>query len=291
MATQQDDMDMDITEDFNEVWELLQKDDKQWVDIPIPKDELPKADFDIGFEPVVQQNKRYKTTTEAERDAILSSSESDKTKNTTKYAVASFKNWLVTNGKSEDFETLPLQTLNKLLEVYYAEVKSIKGTELSKGTFVTLRAGLSRHINSPPYKRNIVIMSAPEFSTSNRMFAAVLKKGKKQGNDQAKHFPPISALDLEKLRDPFAFDEERPTELQQKVFFDTQLIFARRGRENLRNLTKHSFTFATDDMGLEYCEMAYNEHTKNHQTMEGAQARPRMYENKTDTCPIASLKS
>ena len=57
------------------------------------------------------------------------------------------------------------------------------------------------------------------------------------------------------------------------------------------DLTKTSFTFGMDDVGLEYCELSHNE-TQNHQNVyEGPQTRPRMYEMpEDDLCPIKSMK-
>ena len=275
------------------------------VDIQIPC-------FDIGIDAVLQEimevptqelltepmqteekeiiNKRFKKTTEAERDDILTGCDSQATKKSTKYTVSTFKSWLIANGQSEDFEMLPFDVINKQLEVYYTEIKSVKGHALSKSSFVGIRSGINRHINSPPFKRNTTIMQAPEFSTSNKMFISVLKKSKQEGNDRTHHYPPIATLDLEKIRDPFAFDWDIPTELQQKVFFETQYYFARRGRENLRELKKTSFDFKRDDKGKEFCEISFNEKTKNHQVMKGPQTKPRMYETGEEDCPIQSLK-
>ena len=49
----------------------------------------------------------------------------------------------------------PFQSLNKLLEVFYWEVKSMDGSTLSKSTFVSLRSGISKHLRNPPFKRNV----------------------------------------------------------------------------------------------------------------------------------------
>ena len=77
---------------------------------------------------------------------------------------------------------------------------------------------------------------------------------------------------------------------KRRHFFDLMFNFARRGRENLRDLRKTSFTFSTDASGAEYCEMEYNEKTKKHQSVENDQTKPRIYGNDEITCPIKSLK-
>ena len=118
----------------------------------------------------------------------------------------------------------------------------------------------------------------------------VLTEFPPRNNDKTKHFPPISDLDLEKLQEPNAFDLSKPSELQEKVFFDLQFGFAKRGREHVRDLKKSSFVFGRDDTGLEYIEINCNEHSKNYQKSQGPQSRPRILETRTETCPINSFK-
>ena len=75
---------------------------------------------------------------------------------------------------------------------------------LSKSTFAGIRAGLTRHLQGPPFKRKFTIMNAPAFTSSNRMFLSVLKRIKHDGKDQASHYPSISGNDLKKVLSPEA---------------------------------------------------------------------------------------
>ena len=79
-------------------------------------------------------------------------------------------------------------------------------------------------------------MSSPEFATSNRMFYAVIKNLKQQGLDQSKHFDPINSEDFKKLNDEKSFDLTDPFQLQEKVFFDVMLNFARNVHNNVFQL-------------------------------------------------------
>ena len=153
-----------------------------------------------------------------------------------------------------------------------------------------LRSGLNRHLTRPPHKKNFCLMSDPAFHNSNQMFDAVIKQMKGMGKDESKHYPHISENDLKSLQSPGAFNLNSPKELQEKVFFDIQLNFGRRGGENLRSLKKDTFIFAKDDSDLEYVEFRHHEKTKNHPNFNPNQARPRLYELKNEICPIKSLK-
>ena len=95
--------------------------------------------------------------------------------------------------KNREICQLAKKTRFTVLEIYYTEVKSKKGTELSKSTFIGLRAGLNRYINEPPYNETI-IMTAPVFSTSNRMMASVLNRVKKGGGRITKHKQTVSDM-------------------------------------------------------------------------------------------------
>ena len=126
------------------------------------------------------------------------------------------------------------------------------------------------------------------------MFKAMLRKLKKEGLDQTKHHSAISENDLIKLRTSNVLSTETPRGLLRKVWFDIMLSFARRGRENLRDLKASAFTIKKDECGQEYVEMTYAEATKNHQgdnlKDKDFESRPRMYATNTAQCPVASFK-
>ena len=149
--------------------------------------------------------------------------------------------WLSSRGEEQGFEYFDNEKLNRLLEIFYAEAKNKEGKTYSKSTLISIRAGINRHIRNPPFKRNVFIMNSPEFTTSNRMLFAVIKNLKENGLDFTTHFPPISKADLEILQDSSSFNLTNPKQLQQKVFFDIMINFARRGQENLRSLKKKLF--------------------------------------------------
>ena len=211
------------------------------------------------------------------------------TKRNTRYAVGLFKKWLEENYGNGDFEQLNEENLNTLLAQFYAEVRSEKGDFLSKSTLVTIRSGIQRHLDSPPYNKNFGICSNPAFAYSNKMFATVVKRCKQEGNDKTKHHAIIPDEDMKKILSAKAFNLQNPKDLQLKVFFDIQYYFARRGRENLRNLKKSHFTTATDDSGKRFVEMTINESTKNHPTSDENVQTHRMYETGKTNCPVQSF--
>ena len=127
--------------------------------------------------------------------------------------------WLYENRHNADFETMSNEAINELLTIFYTEVKSADGKDLSKSTYVCIRSGIGRHLRNPPYNRNLILHNSETYATSNRMFLSVLKKLKEEGKDCSVHYPAIADSDLAMLKAETAFNTNNPKELQQKVFF------------------------------------------------------------------------
>ena len=90
------------------------------------KKSTPKRTSNVSPPPPTTTGSRFKKTTIEERNDLLLGLESANTKKNTKYAVKLFREWLEVNGHSVEFENLGDKDLNKLLEVFYTEVRSKK---------------------------------------------------------------------------------------------------------------------------------------------------------------------
>ena len=190
-----------------------------------------------------------------------------------------------------NFERKTDPELNTLLEGFYSEVCQQDGTPYSKNSLLGIRSAITRHLNCPPFKRNVQLSHSDAYSTSNRMLFAVFKDLRGQGLDLTKNKDIITNQDMKVLLNEQSFDTRSPSQLQEKVFFDIIHYGGRRGRENLRSLKKDSFVFGSEETSREYAELAHNEHTKNHHTMnEAPQSKPCIYETHKPNCPVLSLK-
>ena len=122
-------------------------------------------------------------------------------------------------GRSADFELLEEKELDDVLTKFYPEARKKNGEKYSKSSLVGIRASISRHLTSPPFKKNFKIMDCTSFVQSNRMLYAVVKDLKKEGLDTSRHYPAINEIDLEKVKKSKAFNQENQKQLQEKVFF------------------------------------------------------------------------
>ena len=123
------------------------------------------------------------------------------------------------------------------------------------------------------------------------MFKGYLRQLRQDGEDIVVHHEPIPPEVLKKIRSEL--DLNNPKQLQQRVFVEIELHFARRGREGLRNLKKESFVAKIDENQREYFCIGHFEIEKTKQgtckDKENKQAR--MYATGAgDNCPVAILK-
>ena len=179
-----------------------------------------------------------------------------------KYNFSPFLEWLVTRGLSIQFEEFETTELADLLKQFYGELRKKDGNEYSKSSLINVRAAINRHLTSAPYNLIINVIRDPPFQQANQVFTALIKELRRQGNDNTQHKVPISPADMEKLYSSGTLSCENPKSLQNKVYLELSLHFARRGREGLRELRKDSFAVGTDSTGNEYVFQTYHEKEK-----------------------------
>ena len=202
-----------------------------------------------------------------------------------------FSDWLEATGRNVNFEMHEPEELSLILRQFYAEVRQKNGNNYSRSGLTNIRASIQRHIASPPFNRNINIIRDREFGAANSVIQGQIKLLRRSGNDVTKHKQAIDNEDMKKIL--ASFDVSTPSGLQNKVFFDLLLHFARCGQEGLRELTRKSVIIKTDSSGRRYATMAYNEIEKNHtgQNLKERDIQKIMYELPKDkNCPVASLE-
>ncbi|KAF3859119.1 hypothetical protein F7725_021518 [Dissostichus mawsoni] len=189
-------------------------------------------------------------------------------------------------------KTSTKQQLNNILRDFYATVRNGKGELYGLSSYIGLRAGLNRHINDPPLSLSWSVLKDTEFTTCNNVFIGVVKMLRKKGLDTSVHHSSITEDDFKAIKQ--VLDPKTPEGLVNKVWFDVQLHFGRRGNEGNRQLKPSSFTTKTDENGLKYATLTFNEHTKNHndpQARNKESTRGFMCELPGDPlCPVSSLE-
>lgn len=202
--------------------------------------------------------------------------------------------FLISSGKNAQFEDMSDEVLAENLRLFYGCVRQIPkpgesiGREYSRSGYRNIRAGLQRHLVSPPNNRDINLMSGSAFRMANQVYEGKLKSLKRAGKDQTKHKPAIHEADMARFYDSGVISDTNPLSLLRKVFLEISLHFGRRGREGWRALTKESFSIQRDPNGLEYVTLNYQELDKNHQTTE--EKTQCMFATGDVNCPVNSFK-
>ena len=196
-----------------------------------------------------------------------------------------------------NFEQEDLAQLNTMLKRFYAEARDQKGEKYSYNTMKSLRAGINRHLQQPPYNRSMDICKDKDFKSANQVYDGYLKLDKIEGKDVTKHKTMITDADWSKLQNSELLNISSPTTLQNKVFVNILTHFGRMGREGLREMTKKSFDQHVDDDGHKYYMKTINECTKKNDLSATGKSKDvdynkcRMLEQKGDPrCPVASFE-
>lgn len=117
-----------------------------------------------------------------------------------------------------------------MLRRFFAEVRQKDGKKYSRASLLSLRAAIQRHLVSPPFNRQLNLLTDGDFKGLNSLLSGIIKRQKKMGQDVTKNHPPISDSDLAKMYSSGVLSNEDPTSLQYKIFFELTLHFGRRGR-------------------------------------------------------------
>ena len=163
--------------------------------------------------------------------------------------------------KVEDLEGIDL---NQILYEYYVSLQSQKEEEYAVQTLKCICAGLNRHFRKT---LGVDIAKDAMFVKANEMFKAIKVESKKKGKGSKNSIPPISQIDLKRIAEYFALDHvttPNPKRLQQNIVFYIIYFFCQRGRENLYDMKKNTFSLVVNPDGTEYYIQNFDEMDKNH---------------------------
>ena len=205
---------------------------------------------------------RFATVSVEQIDDLVDSKDSNSTKALSEVSMRTFLSYCAEKDVEMDIITIDAVLLNETLTQFYAEIRKADGSYYKTTSMRSLRYGLQRKIKQT--RKDIDIIDDIQFKRCNEVFAAQLVHLKKIGLAKVVHKPPISKHDLALLYSSGVFATNKPGSLQKKVFFEVVFYLCRRGRENLRQLTKESFKINHDDDGRRYITLDKDELTKNH---------------------------
>ncbi|XP_072044159.1 uncharacterized protein KIAA1958 homolog [Amphiura filiformis] len=239
---------------------------------------------------VLKNTGRFASVEEDDFEALLKAKDSLNTQRSTLGAVAIFRAYLTEKGFDSNFEEFTREELAARLEKFYVEVRRADGKEYKTGSLINIRASINRHLKNEGHVINLI--SEPVYAQANRAFAAHQAKLKREGLGDTQHYVPIDENDMTKLYQSGVLNDDTPEGLQNKVWFELMYYICRRGRENLRKLSKDHFAIAVDSNGRRYVYQSKDEMTKKirGECMKSRVDGGRMYGTGGKGCPVASFE-
>ena len=124
--------------------------------------------------------------------------------------------------------------------------------EYKNSSLKCMRAALNRYFIE---KRGINIITNERFLQANEMFRGVTKKARREGRDSSEHKEAINEDEMKTLSQYFTKNMQgslNGRHLQEIVLFNIIYFIGRRGRENLRLMTKNTFKVSIDPKERKY---------------------------------------
>lgn len=228
-------------------------------------------------EPKKKKTSRFGTTNANEKQDILDKRKKPNTNRATKLWFTCFTDYL-REKELPEVKDITNEDLPNILEQFYSEVRkkeakenpkneaAVEGDRLYKNTSLkAIRGALARYFKEA---RCIDIISNEKFLRANQVFEGVQRINKEKGLGSIISKPPIDDSDLHRITEYFKAGMSGPPNpqlLQQCVLFYIVLYMCRRGRENLRDMTKDTFKLTKDaEDGRMYIFQAVDEADKNH---------------------------
>ena len=156
-----------------------------------------------------------------------------RTDESTKSAVKILQDYCHEAGIHFPDNTATAVDLDSILSKFYIGARTRKGEMYKINSMKSIRFALQRFF----LQSNLVdIINDPGLNDSNKVFQNVLKDVKTAGKGDTDHYPEVEPEDLKKLHE--SFDIDTPAGLQEMCWFNIMYYLIRRGRENLREVTK-----------------------------------------------------
>ena len=122
------------------------------------------------------------------------------------------------------FESLETEILGDQVRRFYGHLASKSGKEYSKSSLVNIRAGLNRHLSSPPWNRQINLMKDRTFQAANQVFCGLMRDYRARGKDVSQHKAALTNADVERLYSSGTLSDKNPQALLFKVYLSCPFI-------------------------------------------------------------------
>lgn len=207
---------------------------------------------------------RFDDLSFAQEDKLLEQAVPAKTRVATDFWLGVFQTFCAEKGINIDLATCSASDLDDCLKKFYGGLRTKKGLTYQKGSYMSARSAIQRHLTY--LKRPFNVRSDSAFNASNRILDAVLKHNKAHGLAKpVEHKDAITEEDKVRLRAYFAdvLETQDTYKLQSFCWFNIARHFALRGGEVFARIKRTDFDFRVDEEKKEYVVLKTDFLTKN----------------------------
>lgn len=179
-----------------------------------------------------------------------------------------------------------MEEIDHLLSQFFLHARKKNGDPFSASALLAIRTALTRHLKGPPFYRNITLATDIRMKQSQNSFEQQLvQAGMSQSITRAERITPE---DYTKLYQSGILNNDDPTSLLYKVWFELQWHFGRPGgRKSWSSIPADSFVFDSDEKG-EFVYMRSILYSEGLSFSSGTFGR--MYSQPGPLCPVRSLQ-
>ncbi|KAK3754516.1 hypothetical protein QZH41_006878 [Actinostola sp. cb2023] len=198
-----------------------------------------------------------------------------------------FKSWKETREIQGKIEEMKPEDLNKILEIFYAEVKNKDGEDYEPDSLRVMQTALDRHLKEKGYMFSIA--RDQEFTSSKEVREGKAKQLRLAGRGKRPNKARgLTTEEEEILWISRKFGTTDPESLISSVWWLLTQYFGLRGRQEHHDMKVQDFELLEDDNGVQFIQYTEGP-TKTRQSGLKAKVRdfqPRMFAIGGERCPV-----
>lgn len=216
--------------------------------------------------------------------------EKSKNANTTKATcqwMRVFCQWAEKRGHPKNIETLAPDTLNNILQNFYAEINKKDGKDYEPSSLAAMQSSIDRYLRESSYEYSI--LNSRHFKGSRDVLEGKARMLREKGmGKKPNKTNSLTREEEEILWQSGQLGDETPKSIIRTLWWQLTQHFGLRGRQEHHSMRVEDFKFRRDESGTTYI-MFSEGITKTRQSGLHQKNRlqlPKMFATESDRCPV-----
>ena len=197
------------------------------------------------------ETERFSRASEEDIKSMMAEASNKNTGKTTSTWLRVFKEWATVKQQTTEIETIPPESLDLVLQQFYAELKKKNGSDYEPESLAVMQASLDRHLREQNYGYSI--LRDDKFYNSNKVLKGKASQLRQHGKgNRPNASQPLTWEDEEKLWSLGRLGNTTPESLLHTVWFQLTQHLGFRGCQEHKQANVEYFTFGVDENGYAY---------------------------------------